>query len=76
MKVESSRQSSHINEGVDVVVIPPHVLLFDQPLQLLLDHLLRGQKHVLKNIDQLGLFAGLNGRKCKKIKNGKWKMEL
>lgn len=46
---------SHVDESVDVVVVPLHVFMFDQPLELLLDHLLRWQEHIFQDIDQLGL---------------------
>lgn len=42
---------SHVDESVDVVVIPLHVLVFDQPLQLLLNHFFRGQEHVFQDVD-------------------------
>lgn len=31
----------HVDEGVDVVVVSSHILVLDQPLELLLDHFLR-----------------------------------
>lgn len=51
----SNRLLRHVDEHVDVVFVSPHVLVLDQPLDLLLDHLLRGQEHVLEDVDQLGL---------------------
>lgn len=45
----------HVDECVDVVIVSFHVLVLDQPLELLLDHLFRGQEHILEDVDQLGL---------------------
>lgn len=52
----------HVDESVDVVIVPFHVLVLDQPFQLLLDHLLRGQEHVFQNVDQLGLCRNSKAR--------------
>ena len=46
-----SFQLRHVDEHVDVVLVAAHVLVLDQPLDLLLDHLLGGKKHVLQNVD-------------------------
>lgn len=48
----------HIDEHVNVVVITSHILVLDKPLELLLDHLLRRQKHILKYIDKFRLQMG------------------
>ena len=45
----------HVGEQVHVVLVPPHVLVFYQPLDLLLDQFLAGQEHVLEDVHQLGL---------------------
>lgn len=37
----------HVDEHIDIVLISSHVSLFDQPLDLLLNHLLGWKKHVL-----------------------------
>ena len=46
---------SHVNEKIDVVIVPLHVLVLYQPLYLLLDQFLTWQKHVLQYIYQLSL---------------------
>lgn len=45
----------HINKHINVIVIPSHVFVFDQPFQLLFYHLFRWQKHILQNIDKFRL---------------------
>lgn len=47
--------SSHVDELVDALLVPAHVLVLNEPLDLLLDHLLGRQKHVLQDLHQLGL---------------------
>ena len=47
--------SCHINKLVDIVFIAAHVSVLNQPLDLLFNHLLRRQKHVLQNLDKLCL---------------------
>ena len=44
-----------VDKEVDVVVVSSHVLVLYQPLDLLFNHLLRRQKHVFENVDQLRL---------------------
>ena len=39
--------SGHVDEGVDVVIVPLHVLVLNQPLYLLLDQFLAWKEHVL-----------------------------
>ena len=46
---------SHVNEHIYVIIVPLHVLVFYQPLNLLLDQLLAGKEHVLQDINQLHL---------------------
>ena len=48
---EVSSFSSHVDEQVDIVLVSLHVLVFYQPLDLLLDELLTRQKHVLQDIN-------------------------
>ena len=43
----------HVDEHVDVVLVALHVLVLDEPLDLLLDHLLGGEEHVLEDVDEL-----------------------
>ena len=45
----------HIYEESDVVFVSPHVLVLNQPFDLLFDHLFRWQKHILENLDQFCL---------------------
>ena len=45
----------HVDEHIDVVIVPLHVLVFYQPLYLLLDQLLAGQEHVLQNVHKFRL---------------------
>jgi len=53
--VHMTAVSCHINKLVDIVLVAAHVSVFNQPLNLFLDHLLRRQKHVLQNLDELCL---------------------
>ena len=46
---------SHVDEEIDVIIIPLHVLVLYQPLYLLLDEFLAWQKHILQNVYQLSL---------------------
>lgn len=45
----------HVYKHIYVIVIPSHVLVFDQPFQLLFDHLFRWQKHILQYVDKFRL---------------------
>ena len=45
----------HVHKDVDVILVSFHVFVFDEPLDLFLDHLLRGQEHVLEDFDELRL---------------------
>lgn len=47
--------SSHVVEGIDITVIASKILLFNEPFELFLDHLLRGQEHVLQNLNKFSL---------------------
>ena len=49
------RTLRHIDEQVDVVLVPLHVLVLNQPLDLFLDHFLGGQEHIFQDVDQLGV---------------------
>ena len=42
---------SHVDEEVDVVLVPLQVLVLNEPLNLLLDHLLGWQELVLEDVD-------------------------
>ena len=41
----------HINEHINIIIVPLHILVLYQPLYLLLDQFLAWQKHVLQNIN-------------------------
>ena len=58
-RIQSFQLLGHVGEEVHVVLVPPHVLVFYQPLDLLLDQLLAGQEHVLEDVHQLGLQLGV-----------------
>lgn len=49
----------HVNEGVNVRLVPLDVFVFDEPLDLLFDHLLLWQEHVLQDLHQLRLQLGI-----------------
>lgn len=53
------RKLRDIVENIEVIIIPPQILMFNQPLHLLLDHLLRWQEHVLENVNKLSLQLGV-----------------
>lgn len=44
-----------VDEGAEVLLIAFHVLVFDEPLDLLLDELLGGDEHVLEDLHQFRL---------------------
>jgi len=44
-----------VDEGVDVGLVPLHVLVLDQPLDLLLDEFFTWQEHILQDIHQFSL---------------------
>jgi len=45
----------NVDEGVDVGLVPLHVLVLYQPLDLLLDELFAWEEHVLQNVHQFSL---------------------
>ena len=55
----SPRPLRHVDEGVDVRLVALEVLVLDEPLHLLLDHLFLGQEHVLQDLHQLRLQLGV-----------------
>ncbi len=44
-----------VNERVETIVVPLHVLVFDEPLNLFFDHLLGRNEHVLEDLNELRL---------------------
>jgi len=45
----------NVDKGVDVGFVPLHVLVLDQPLDLLLDEFFTWQEHILQDIHQFSL---------------------
>ena len=44
-----------VDECVSIVIVSLHVAVLNEPLDLLLDHLLRRNEHVLENLNQFRL---------------------
>lgn len=45
----------HVYKSVDIFIVTAHVLVFDEPFQLLLYHLLRWEEHVLQYLHKFAL---------------------